>query len=1021
MNIFSKTLRKKIYFLSILSSVFFIAIAYIAYNSLTNLSKSFDDFSKINTQAQSYIEFTRDIEKLRGSVQSFTYSGYEDSANDAKEIYIKINDFFTLNKSEKNSNVTNNFLDIEGHLIKYFDTFKEVEKQKKLQKKLTIKKMSLHNKFVEKIQKYSKLMPKYSVELGIINYDINKAEKFSLYYFDTLDRTYIKNYKITIKRAKNSLDALISSESNAKKIYQLKELSILLQQYSKIFLKTIQQVRGYKFLVNVVMSAELYEVLHYANIINNESLAIIKEIENNVDKQMSNTQKVFLIIVALFFIFMLFASFVITKSIVNPITLLTKSFKKLTEGETDFEIAQYNENDEIGDLSKAALVFQKKNKETEIFLQESKQLSQQLFTSEERLKLALDGTEDGLWDWEIDKNTVYFSNRWKEMLGYSQDEFPNNSQAFFDIIHLEDIKKVETMLTRHLKDPQNNIYSIEVRMKCKDGSFKWILTRGKVQLNEDGSPHRMVGSHTDISKQKQLEKQLVKAKENSEKANQAKSDFLANMSHEIRTPLNGILGLTSLVLKTDLNDKQRDYLKKSEISSKALLHVINDILDYSKIEAGKLTLENTKFNLNDVLNNIKDLFEYQANKKGISLNIDMHLNLILIGDSLRLTQIFTNLVGNALKFTEKGSIDIKLRLVSEDNDFIKLEFSVKDSGIGIDENTIKNLFREFNQADTSITRKYGGTGLGLSIAKQLVKMMSGDIWVESKKGVGSTFIFVATFPKLAVTNIEENNQVQNIMRNTDGISGSSILIAEDNKINQMVILGMLEDLNILSDIANNGKEAVDYAKTKKYDLIFMDLQMPVMDGYEASQRIRDLDKDTPIIAISAAVMQQDKEKSQKFGMNEHIAKPIEQNVLTDILIKYIKSNKNVSSTIENNKSKESIKGLPDELYGVDIDSLTKRVGKNVNIIKSILISFCEEQEDIEDKINSMNVDTKEYNQAIHTLKGVSGNISLHEIYKISKNIHDTDNIQIKKDLTPKLLELVKITISNLKSQLEEGS
>jgi len=1021
MNIFSKTLRKKIYFLSILSSIFFIAIAYIAYSSLTGLSKSFDDFSKINTQAQSYIEFTRDVEKLKGSVQSFTYSGYQDSANEAKETYIKINDFFALNKSEKNSSVTNNFLAIEGHLIKYFDTFKEVEKQKKLQKKLTIEKIDLHKKLVEKIHQYSKLMPEYRVSLEKINYNINKAEKLSLYYFDTLDRTYIKSYKTTIKQAKNSLYILITNETNDKKVYQLKELSSLLKQYSKIFLKTVQQVRGYKFLVNVVMSAELYEVLHYANIINNESLAIIKEIEHSVDKHMADTQRVFLIIVILFFIFMLFASFMVTKSIVNPITLLTKSFKKLTEGKTDFEIIQYNENDEIGDLSKAALVFQKKNKETEVFLQESKQLSQRLIASEERFKLALDGTEDGLWDWEIDKDTVYFSNRWKEMLGYAEDEFPNNSQAFFDIIHLEDAKKVEAMLDRHLKNPQNNIYSIEVRMKCKDGSFKWILTRGKVMLNEDGSPHRMVGSHTDISKQKQLEKQLVKAKENSEKANQAKSDFLANMSHEIRTPLNGIIGLTALVLKTDLNDKQRDYLEKSEISSKALLHVINDILDYSKIEAGKLTLESAKFNLNDVLNNIKNLFEYQANKKGISLNIDMHLNLVLVGDALRLTQIFTNLVGNALKFTEKGSIDIKLRLVSEDNNFIKLEFSVKDSGIGIDENIIKNLFREFNQADTSITRKYGGTGLGLAIAKQLVKMMSGDIWVESEKGIGSTFIFIVTFPKLNVTNIKEDEQIKDVVRNTDGISGSLILIAEDNKINQMVILGMLEDLNILSDVANNGKEAVDYAKTKKYDLIFMDLQMPVMDGYEASQKIRELDKKTPIIAISAAVMQQDKERSQKAGMNEHIAKPIEQNVLTDILIKYIKPNKNIDIISENKQLKKNIKGLPDELYGVDIDDLTKRVGKNANIIKSILLSFCEEQEDIEDKINSMNVNTKEYNQAIHTLKGVSGNISLHEIYKISKNIHDTDNIQIKKDLTPKLLELVKVTISNLKSQLEEVS
>ncbi len=383
-------------------------------------------------------------------------------------------------------------------------------------------------------------------------------------------------------------------------------------------------------------------------------------------------------------------------------------------------------------------------------------------------------------------------------------------------------------------------------------------------------------------------KKLRIEKDEAQKANKFKSEFLANMSHEIRTPLNGVLGLTELVLKTNLDSQQRGYLEKAKTSSNALLQVVNDILDYSKIEAGKLYLEQQLFELESVLNNIKYLFEYQANQKGLSLTMTYD-KISLIGDSLRLTQILTNLVGNAIKFTKQGFIDIKVEFIHEDNNEQKLKFFIKDSGIGISKEAQKRLCQEFSQADNSITRQYGGTGLGLAISKKLINLMNGDIWVESEEGVGSTFIFNAIFGEVK----QEEKIIMPILKlNADALKNAYILLVEDNEINQIVASGMLENLEIIVEIANNGKEAVEMIEAgKKYDLILMDLQMPVMDGFEATKHIKKIDKDIPIIALSAAVMQEDIIKTNEAKMDSHLAKPIDEHELIRTLLEFIKPKK----------------------------------------------------------------------------------------------------------------------------------
>lgn len=441
---------------------------------------------------------------------------------------------------------------------------------------------------------------------------------------------------------------------------------------------------------------------------------------------------------------------------------------------------------------------------------------------------------------------------------------------------------------------------------------------------------------SDITESKEAARELKRAKEAAESANKAKSQFLANMSHEIRTPLNGMVGMIDLTMRSNLNNDQRDNLNIAKSCTNILLKVINDILDYSKMEAGKLTIENISFNIKDLVEDIVKVHTIRASEKGLDLYYQLADGLPwdLIGDPSRLKQILNNLIGNAIKFTENGNVSVSVKKYMREGDLLELLFAVADTGIGIAKDNLDLLYKSFSQVDSSYTRKFGGTGLGLVISKQLIEMMGGKIWNDSMENNGTTFYFTI---KLEIGEKKEENKSVIVPEFKNG-SSYNILYVEDEKVNQMVIEHFLKDKGHSITIVENGKEAVSVAKNNKFDVILMDIQLPEMDGIQATAEIRKREErlglHTPIIALTAYALKGDREKFLSLGMDEYISKPVDRDILLHF-IEIFGSRSKKTSPINTGQLKVDILDFKDKIVNNDeeIDKIRTDIYKHLMLLK----------------------------------------------------------------------------------------
>ena len=503
---------------------------------------------------------------------------------------------------------------------------------------------------------------------------------------------------------------------------------------------------------------------------------------------------------------------------------------------------------------------------------------------EERWQLALQGTSDGIWDWNVQSNEVFFSKRWKEMLGFAEHELENSFSVWEQLVHPDDKDQALLAIQDHFAH-RTPLYRVEMRMRCKDGSYKWILARAQALWNEAGAAARLVGSHTDIHSDKQLQRELEQAKEAAEAASRSKSEFLATMSHEIRTPMNGVIGMTGLLLDTTLSTEQQEYAETVRNSADALLTIINDILDFSKIEAGKMEIEPVPFDLRSAIEEMIDLLAPKAREQQIELILDFPATTPtqVIGDPGRIRQILTNLTGNAIKFTHEGYVSITVESQAEVDKCVPFRFIVKDTGIGIPEEKQHALFEKFTQADASTTREYGGTGLGLAICQQLVELMGGSIGVQSVFGSGSTFWFTLSLPM--------NDQIVAETFPVADLKDVRALIVDDNVVNRRVLHAQLTNWEMRPTNVASAEEALDVLRNAAssnapYQVALLDHHMPGMDGETLGRRIQadPLLQPTRLVMLTSLAERSEGIRSEPAPFSAFLTKPARQAHLYNALV-----------------------------------------------------------------------------------------------------------------------------------------
>ena len=523
----------------------------------------------------------------------------------------------------------------------------------------------------------------------------------------------------------------------------------------------------------------------------------------------------------------------------------------------------------------------------------------------------MEGTRLGIWEWNVPTRDLRWSLSTEDILSYERGQFANSLDSWLNLLPSEDREQV---LADKLADlDATDFCELDYRVRTSDGSYRWVHDRGRVtRRGPQGQPERVVGTIQDITPRKQaelalqeselryralaasLEDKVAERTAQLAAASAAKTQFLAHMSHEIRTPMNAVLGLTQLLAQEPMPAGQAAMVRHIGEAGDSLLRIINDILDLSKIEAGQIVIEHQPFTFAPLLERIDNLFRHAAASKGLAWAVAASPDCpALLGDTHRIEQILINLVGNALKFTAAGSVGLTTTMLAADDQQVRLRVEVRDSGIGMSEDTLNRLFQPFSQGDATITRRFGGTGLGLTISKRLVELMGGELSVSSQEGQGSTFAFEIPFQRAEAPPEPAPTSPRTTQMVTLSLSGLRVLAVDDNRVNLMVLEKALQREGATVTLAADGHQALQILRKKigDFDVVLMDIQMPVMDGLTATREIRS-DPDLaalPVVGLSAGVLPEEREAALTAGMQDFLTKPINLEAMTSTLLRTIRT------------------------------------------------------------------------------------------------------------------------------------
>jgi len=559
-------------------------------------------------------------------------------------------------------------------------------------------------------------------------------------------------------------------------------------------------------------------------------------------------------------------------------------------------------------------------------LEESCRMAEKLLVNREaKFKGIIDNFRLGLLEVEPSGVIIHANESFCEMSGFSIEELFGKDGGEMLLDEFEKERMKERNASRIEGD--EDVYELRVLNKERETRY-WLVSAAPL-LGDDGNIHGSIGIHWDITHLKEMEFELKEAKRKAEESSKAKAMFLANMSHEIRTPLNGIVGMAEQLAQSQLDADQRYFVDIMRSASSTLLSIINDVLDISKIESGKFSIETTPFNLNETIQRTLSIFGEKAKQTNISLDIELmdDLGIVHLGDPHRLSQVLFNIVGNAMKFTQAGYVRVTSHLARGENDICFVSFSIEDTGVGMDLAYLTKVFEAFTQEDASITRKFGGSGLGLSIARSIVHIMGGTIEIESEKGKGTR---VNIRIPMRISNEKTKQEIVEMTDLQKSLKGLRILAVEDNELNRMVLQVILKKCEVVVSIAHNGQEAINLIQEQEFDLVLMDVQMPIVDGLEATKYIREELKLTiPIIGLSANAMREEVEICKQAGMNDYLVKPYSERALVEVMKIWGAEEKTMPlPQVEFSTEKE-----------LDLSMLKQYVGNDIHVLKDVVSGY----------------------------------------------------------------------------------